>query len=109
MKQGLGEQLLNFSNALQQAMGSAIPPAVSLQAGIQAFTFLTEFLKNKTDRENKQLYCFDEFPHGFIPPSLDSCQLFGHWWNTWASQQPRLKVVICGSAASWMIENIIKQ
>ncbi|MFT4022713.1 MAG: ATP-binding protein [Flavihumibacter sp.] len=30
-----------------------------------------------------------------------------HWWNTWASRQPQLKVVLCGSAASWMIENII--
>jgi hypothetical protein len=34
-------------------------------------------------------------------------QAFDHWWNTWASRQAKLKVVICGSAASWMIENVI--
>ena len=49
---------------------------------------------------------FDEFPwietrkSGFL-------KAFDHWWNTHASKFPNLKVVICGSAASWMIEKII--
>ncbi len=101
---GLGEQLLNFSNALQQAIGSAIPLAVPT-SWTQAFTFLTEFLKTKLIRK-EAVVLIDEFPwihtakSGFL-------SAFGHWWNTWASRQPQLKVVICGSAASWMIENII--
>ena len=49
---------------------------------------------------------FDEFPwlnsrkSGFL-------EAFDHFWNTWASWQPHLIVVICGSAASWTIENIV--
>lgn len=99
----LSDQLYNFSKALQEAMGSVIPPATPAN-WLQAFGFLTDFLKTK---RNKQpvVILFDEFPWMHTPKSkfLDA---FGHWWNTWASRQA-LKVVICGSAASWMIEHII--
>jgi uncharacterized protein len=101
---GLGEQLHNFSNALQQAMGSAIPPA-SPTNWIQAFTFLSDFLTVKLTR-GQLVVLFDEFPWIHTPKS-GFLSAFSHWWNTWASRQPSLKVVICGSAASWMIENII--
>lgn len=100
----LGEQLLHFSNALQQAIGSAIPPAVPTN-WIQAFTFLTEFLKTKLIGK-LAVVLIDEFPWIHTPKS-GFLSAFGHWWNTWASRQTQLKVVICGSAASWMIENII--
>jgi hypothetical protein len=101
---GLDEQLLNFSNSLQQAMGSPIPPA-SPANWIQAFSFLRDFLKIKVDKE-QAVVLFDEFPWIHTPKS-GFLSAFGHWWNTWASRQPRLKVVICGSAASWMIQNVI--
>jgi len=100
----LDEQLLNFRNALQQAMGSNIPPAIPTN-WIEAFTFLSEFLKTKLVRE-QAVVLFDEFPWIHTPKS-GFLSAFGHWWNTWASRQALLKVVICGSAASWMIENII--
>jgi AAA+ ATPase superfamily predicted ATPase len=101
---GLGEQLHNFSNALRQAMGSVIPLA-SPTNWIQAFTFLSDFLKAKLIRK-QSVVLFDEFPWIHTPKS-GFLSAFSHWWNTWASRQPSLKVVICGSAASWMIENII--
>jgi len=101
---GLDEQLHNFSNALQQAMGSAVPLAFPIN-WIQAFTFLSEFLKVKLNRE-QVVVLLDEFPWIHTPKS-GFLSAFSHWWNTWAARQPRLKVVICGSAASWMIENII--
>ena len=100
----LPEQLFNFSRSLQQAMQSAIPPATPAN-WIQAFTFLSDFLTTKL-KDQPAVVLFDEFPwihtakSGFLTA-------FGHWWNTWASRQPQLKVVICGSAASWMIENIL--
>jgi uncharacterized protein len=37
---------------------------------------------------------------GFLP-ALD------HFWNAFASRDPRLVLVICGSAASWMIAKVI--
>jgi AAA+ ATPase superfamily predicted ATPase len=101
---GLGEQLFNFSLALQQAIQSPIPPATPSN-WIQAFAYLSDFLKVKLAKE-QAVILFDEFPWIHTPKS-GFLSAFGHWWNTWASRQPRIKVVICGSAASWMIENII--
>jgi AAA+ ATPase superfamily predicted ATPase len=101
---GLGEQLHNFSNALQQAMGYAIPLAPPT-SWIQAFTFLSDVLNLKLMKQ-QAVVLFDEFPWIHTPKS-GFLSAFSHWWNSWASRQPRLKVVICGSAASWMIENII--
>jgi AAA+ ATPase superfamily predicted ATPase len=101
---GLDIQLLNFGKALQQAIGLAIPLA---RPGnwIEAFSFLSQALKLKMQNE-PAVVLFDEFPWIHTPRS-GFLSAFGHWWNTWASTQPMLKVVICGSAASWMIENII--
>lgn len=101
---GLEEQLLNFRNALQQAMGSIIPLATPTN-WIEAFAFLSELLKVKLLNQ-PTVVLFDEFPWIHTPKS-GFLSAFGHWWNTWASRQGLLKVVICGSAASWMIENII--
>ncbi|GEP94683.1 AAA family ATPase [Chitinophaga cymbidii] len=101
---GLPEQLFNFSRSLQLAMQSPIPPATPVN-WVQAFIFLSDFLATKL-KDQPAVVLFDEFPwihtakSGFLTA-------FGHWWNTWASRQPQLKVVICGSAASWMIENIL--
>lgn len=100
----MSEQLFNFTRSLQQAMQSPIPPATP-DSWVQAFTFLGDFLATRL-KDQPAVVLFDEFPwihtakSGFLTA-------FGHWWNTWASRQPQLKVVICGSAASWMIENIL--
>ena len=97
-------QLLNFRNALQQAIGSAIPTATPTH-WTEAFSFLSQSLKTKVQNA-PAVVLFDEFPWIHTPKS-GFLSAFGHWWNTWASTQPKLKVVICGSAASWMIQNII--
>jgi hypothetical protein len=30
-----------------------------------------------------------------------------HFWNTWASEKKNIKLIICGSAASWIIDKIL--
>ena len=101
---GLQDQLGYFAKALQDAMVTDIPPAVPANWP-QAFEYLTAFLKTVPERRPAVLL-FDEFPWIHTPRSgfLSS---FEHWWNSWASRQPHLKVVLCGSAASWMIQHII--
>lgn len=98
------EQLLNFTIALQKAMKSPLP-LVAPENWLQAFTFLEQFLQGKISKEPIVVF-FDEFPWIHTPKS-GFLEAFDHWWNTWASRQPKLKAVICGSAASWMIENVI--
>lgn len=85
-------------------MQSDIPPATPSNWD-QAFTFLTSFLKERLKTE-PIVILIDEFPWVHTPKS-GFLSTFEHWWNSWASRQPMLKIVLCGSAASWMIEKII--
>lgn len=47
-----------------------------------------------------EIPCFDTQRAEFIP-ALD------HFWNTWAAHYPNIKLIVCGSATSWIIKNII--
>jgi uncharacterized protein len=100
----LKEQLLQFSRSLQKASGSVLaitPPS----SWAEAFQALEQFLENQS-RRKKLVVFLDEFPwldgrkSGFL-------SAFEHFWNAWASRQTHLLVVICGSAASWMITKIV--
>jgi len=31
-----------------------------------------------------------------------------HFWNSWASWRSDIKLIVCGSATSWIINNLIK-
>ncbi|ATP58211.1 ATPase [Pedobacter ginsengisoli] len=100
----MGEQLLNFSKAMGSALGLPMPIAAP-RNWTEAFWTLQEFLAPIV-KKKKAVVFFDEFPwlssrkSGFL-------SAFGHFWNQWGSQQANLKVVICGSAASWMIKNVV--
>lgn len=71
---------------------------------LKAFHFLTQALESLNKRE-KLVVFLDELPwlgtkrSGFITG-------LGYFWNSWASKQ-NIVLVICGSAASWMIKKVI--
>lgn len=97
-------QLENFSQALQLATKSAV--ALAQPANwLQAFTLLDSYISTLSSDKPAVIF-FDEFPwiethkSGFL-------QAFDHWWNAYASKRGNLKVIICGSAASWMIDKVI--
>jgi len=100
----LKAQLLQFSKALQKATNAPLPLAPP-QSWVEAFSAL-ELMLDALGKKKKRVVFFDEFPwlnsrkSGFL-------EAFDHFWNTWASRQSQLVVVICGSAASWMIDNIV--
>ena len=97
-------QLENFSNALQLATKSAVALAIPPN-WLQAFMMLDTYL-NTLPTDKPAVIFFDEFPwiethkSGFL-------RAFDHWWNASATKKSHVKVVICGSAASWMIDKII--
>jgi uncharacterized protein len=100
----LKAQLLQFSKALQKSTGSALSMK-SPENWVEAFHALEQYLEGK-NKAKKWVVFLDEFPwldgrkSGFL-------SAFEHFWNTWCSRQPNLLVIICGSAASWMIRNIV--
>jgi uncharacterized protein len=100
-------QLRAFATALRTASGSPAafaPPPSWYEAFEQLAKFLTARFRK---RSQKQVVFFDELPwlasrrSGFLPA-------FEHFWNTWGSRQSNLVVVLCGSAASWMLQKIVR-
>lgn len=73
---------------------------------LEAFSILRDFLVQKKKRGSRrivfidELSCFDTQRSGFV-------RALGYFWNSWASQQNDLTLIVCGSATSWMVSKII--
>jgi uncharacterized protein len=98
------EQLQNFVDRLNHH-ARPILPFQRPSNWQQAFQMLIIWFESK-DKTEKQVLFFDELPW-LAGNRHDFLRAFGLFWNSWASQQ-NLVVVICGSAASWMIAKVIK-
>ena len=104
----LKTQISNFSLHLKAAFGDNAPSAKP-ENWLEAFYQLTECLDKqiaaKTFADEKFVVFFDELPWLATPKSgfLDALSFF---WNSWATKR-KIVVVICGSAASWMIQNVV--
>ena len=71
-----------------------------------AFEYLSELLRTKTLRKKRcvvfidELPCFDTQNSGFV-------KAFDYFWNSSGSWINNIFLIICGSATSWMIRNVI--
>ncbi len=98
------EQLLNFSEQLNVFFPSkaTVLPATTWQ---EAFSRLRNSIEAVKHRRKKVIF-FDELPwldshkSGFLSS-------FSYFWNMFAAQRPDILVVICGSAASWIIDKVV--
>jgi uncharacterized protein len=101
----LAEQLENFSDTITAAF--QLPVEIATPPNwLKAFRVLINFLEPLIVDSPKVIF-FDEFPWLDTPKSR-FLPAFDHFWNSWATKQKNLTVVICGSAASWMIQNIVR-
>lgn len=97
------EQLANFREALNEYSGKINPLPETWQ---KAFVQLKEYLKSVKTKGRKVIF-IDEMPwldnakSGFL-------SAFEYWWNTYASAKDDIFLVVCGSATSWIIKNILK-
>jgi uncharacterized protein len=103
----LDVQLDNFCSAMHRALQpEALGTFATAKNWNEAFRTLVQLLE-KHKSEQKRVLFLDEFPwldqkkSGFLAA-------FDHFWNNWATRQNWLVVVICGSAASWMIQNVVR-
>ena len=72
---------------------------------MEMFAALRTVLNDSKTRGRKVIFldelpCFDTRCSGFVK-ALD------FFWNNWASRQDNIMLVVCGSATSWMVRNII--
>ncbi len=99
------DQLSGFSFALKKTVNSPVDLAVP-KTWTDAFYALQSSLETVIAEKKNIVLFFDEFPWIHTQKS-NFLNAFEHFWNSWASKFSNLKIVICGSAASWMIKNIV--
>ena len=97
------EQLDHFSLALTEQSQSLLP-APRFKSWLEAFSALIIYLK-RTATDDKRVIFFDEMPWLETHRSK-FLNAFGYFWNSWAVTN-NVVVVICGSAASWMIQKVV--
>ncbi|MEM8523862.1 MAG: ATP-binding protein [Bacteroidota bacterium] len=66
-----------------------------------------ETLMEKLPQNTKKVIFLDELPWLDTPKSYFLSGL-EHFWNSWASARDDILLIVCGSAASWMLNNLIK-
>jgi hypothetical protein len=95
------EQLYNFYLAINEYGAVPYPKTENWQ---DAFVQLKHLLQSNTKKGRMALF-FDEVSwldndkSGFL-------SAFEYFWNTYASTDDRIFLIVCGSATSWIIENI---
>lgn len=72
----------------------------------EAFDALKEVVKNKISAHRPVILFIDELPCLDTPRSglVKALDLF---WNGWANRQDCVKLIVCGSATTWIVDNII--
>jgi len=96
------EQLRAFCTSLQQYGGEwdNYP-----QDWFAAFECLKALLERK-ESEDRQVVFIDELPWlGRDNPGFVSA--LEHFWNNWGAAHSELMLIVCGSAASWINDNIL--
>lgn len=71
----------------------------------QAFEFLKTYLNGLRSKGKKVIF-IDEMP--WLDTHKSNFRMyFGHFWNTYCEKRDDLLVILCGSAASYMVQNVI--
>jgi uncharacterized protein len=98
------EQLQNFVYHIKKWSAGAVAPPQP-QNWLEAFQFLADYLDTKS-KDSKLVVFFDELPW---MASRKSGFLAGlsFFWNSWATRK-NIVVVICGSAASWIVQKVVE-
>lgn len=99
----LAEQLHNFRLSMNRASKSR--KTIAPTSWVDAFEELKSYLLT-LPKKKKHVLFFDELPwlasrRSRFLPALD------HFWNTFLSRHPNFLLIVCGSAASWMISKIL--
>lgn len=98
------EQLAEFAKQLATTFyqGAPLIPRTHWR---DAFEDLTNAM-NKLPQTRKVVLFFDEFPWMATPRSkiIQALELY---WNRYWVFDPRIKLIICGSATSWIIKHVI--
>ncbi|MBR5720081.1 MAG: AAA family ATPase [Bacteroidales bacterium] len=94
-------QLSLFKTALEQYSGRSCP---SIKNWFDAFEQLKDYIQGL--RKKRIVVFLDELPWMDTPRS-NFLAAFTYFWNNWGSTCDGLKLIVCGSATSWMLDKIV--
>lgn len=72
----------------------------------EAFSALKELLSEKIVSGKRAVIFIDELPC-LATPKSGLVRALDHFWNSWASKKDEIMLIVCGSATSWIVRNII--
>ncbi len=76
-----------------------------INSWFDAFDLLETYIETIKGKQKKVIF-IDELPWLDTPKSK-FIAAFEHFWNKWATKRTDIILVVCGSAASWMIKKIL--
>ncbi|MCL1849380.1 MAG: ATP-binding protein [Clostridiales bacterium] len=95
-------QLMLFDDAIGEYGGDAKPASKNWA---EAFSKLRHLLRGQGD--DRKIVFIDELPWLDAPKS-DFLPALDYFWNTFASARPDVMLIVCGSAASWIVTNLFE-
>jgi uncharacterized protein len=98
----MAEQLDNFWLTLNEYGYSDPKPPTSW---LTAFQHLNKYISSLKTKKKKVIF-IDEIPWMDTPRSL-FLTAFGNFWNKYCAKRSDILLVICGSAASWIIKKVV--
>ena len=94
------DQLLNFSYGLSDFFGEDTLP----RNWTEAFRLLSKAIERQG--EGTKIIFIDELPW-FDTQKSQFISALEYFWNNWAYYRSDIKLIVCGSATSWMLNKII--
>lgn len=105
VKDGLKkEQLYEFTRSVEKTFyqpGTTLKEPITWMKALEMLTSSVEQYKGK-----RIILFFDELPWLATKKSR-FLQALDYYWNTKWSNNPKIRLIVCGSAASWVINNIV--
>ncbi len=106
LKKGkMQEQIKHFTTRFSEVFYSKHIKLENPKSWDEALALLTSGIKEQESRK-KIIIFFDELPW-LVTKNSRLLQQIDYYWNQYWSDNPQVKLIICGSSASWIIKKVI--
>lgn len=92
-----------YESLLDSGMAETTPRPTNWR---EAFRLLKRHLETLT--ASRRVIFLDELPWLAGAQSSEMITELGYFWNSWADRQRNVVLIVCGSATSWMLDNVIR-
>lgn len=101
----MSEQIQNFTESVAETFFNKKVKLKPERDWHNTFKMLSDNIA-EISKNTKAVLFFDEFPW-MVTQNSKLLQNLEYFWNQYWSKDPRVKLIICGSASGWILKNII--